>query len=50
MIVPMKKLFLIVQKKDIESSLQKLADLGTVHIENCQAPAMVIMLIRPMNR
>lgn len=38
MIVPMKKIHLIVQKKDVAASLEKLAELGLVHIENCQIP------------
>ena len=38
MIVPMKKIHLIVQKKDVASSLESLADLGLVHIEHCQIP------------
>ncbi len=38
MIVSMKKIHLIVQKKDVESALERLADLGTVHVEHSQAP------------
>src|SRR3989338_957806 len=34
MIVPMKKLHLIVQKKDITSALSSLRDLGSVHVEH----------------
>jgi len=34
MIVPMKKLHLVVQKKDIVSALENLRDLGTVHVEH----------------
>ena len=33
MIVPMKKIHLIVQKKDIISALEELRSLGTVHVE-----------------
>ncbi len=38
MIVPMKKIHLIVQKKDVTFTLERLADLGLVHIEHCQIP------------
>ncbi len=34
MIVPMKKIHLIVQKKDIISALENLRDLGTVHVKH----------------
>jgi len=34
MIVPMKKIYLIVQKKDTTSALESLRDLGMVHIEH----------------
>lgn len=34
----MKKIHLIVQKKDVAQSLEDLADFGLVHIEHCQAP------------
>ena len=34
MIVPMKKLHLIVQKKDIVSALESLRELGSVHVEH----------------
>lgn len=38
MIVPMKKIHLIVQKKDVAAALENLAGLGLVHIEHCQIP------------
>jgi V/A-type H+/Na+-transporting ATPase subunit I len=37
LIVPMKKIHLIVQKKDIISALDNLRDLGTVHVEHQEA-------------
>jgi V/A-type H+-transporting ATPase subunit I len=44
MIVPMKKLYMIVQKKDIVSSLESLRELGAVHIEALEATpdAMIV--------
>ena len=34
MIVPMKKIFMVTQKKDMVSALEKLRDLGLVHVEH----------------
>ncbi len=34
----MKKIHVIVQKSHLEASLERLAELGTVHIEHCQSP------------
>ncbi|MCM8765598.1 MAG: hypothetical protein NC920_01965 [Candidatus Omnitrophica bacterium] len=38
MIVPMKKVTLIVQAKDKETTIEKLAELGVLHIEHLQEP------------
>ncbi len=38
MIVPMKKIFLIVQNKDAASALEELRGLGTVHVEHQKLP------------
>ncbi|VAX38034.1 hypothetical protein MNBD_UNCLBAC01-732, partial [hydrothermal vent metagenome] len=37
MIVPMKKVHVVVQKKDIVAALENLRDLGTVHVEHQEA-------------
>ena len=38
MIVPMKKIFLVVQKKDVPETLHALKDAGIVHVEYSQTP------------
>lgn len=38
MIVPMKKVMVIIQRKDTEAALLRLADLGIIHIEHQQPP------------
>lgn len=39
MIIPMKKIFLIVQSKDVNASLHKLRELGVLHIEHQNIPS-----------
>jgi len=39
MIVPMKKVFLLVQDKDLEPALLRLRDMGVLHVEHIRPPA-----------